>query len=106
MRSQRLQASGVQAFRRFSSGCRSIRTPLAAPHGAAGGPAVQITPRPAAHWMKNPMREADLVRGTQSFADEVSSRFGILPNFFCSAPAAEGLLQDLWKFAKSGYLDC
>jgi PAS domain S-box-containing protein len=51
------------------------------------------------------MREADLVNGNQSFADEVISRFGVLPNFFCSAPAAQGLMPELWKFAKSGYLD-
>ena len=36
----------------------------------------------------------------------MTSRFGVLPNFFCSAPSAEGLVQELWKFAKSGYLDC
>jgi PAS domain S-box-containing protein len=42
----------------------------------------------------------------QSFADEVTSRFGVLPNFFCSAPAAEELVQQLWQFAKAGYLDC
>jgi PAS domain S-box-containing protein len=41
----------------------------------------------------------------QSFHDEVVRRFGVLPNFFCSAPAAEGLVQELWKFAKAGYLD-
>jgi PAS domain S-box-containing protein len=39
------------------------------------------------------------------FIDEVTSRFGVLPNFFCSAPAADGLVQELWKFAKAGYLD-
>ena len=52
------------------------------------------------------MRQAERKRGTQSFADEVTSRFGVFPNFFCSAPSAEGLIQELWKFAKSGYLDC
>jgi PAS domain S-box-containing protein len=52
------------------------------------------------------MRRASLVKGNQSFSDEVISRFGVLPNFFCSAPAAEGLVQELWKFAKSAYLDC
>jgi len=52
------------------------------------------------------MRRASLVKGNQSFSDEVISRFGVLPNFFCSAPAAEGLVEELWKFAKSAYLDC
>ncbi|HEV8332270.1 MAG TPA: HAMP domain-containing sensor histidine kinase [Steroidobacteraceae bacterium] len=32
-------------------------------------------------------------------------RFGILPNFFRSAPAAPELIQQLWGFAKAGYLD-
>jgi hypothetical protein len=52
------------------------------------------------------MRESNLEHGTQSFTDEVRSRLGVLPNFFCSAPSADGLIQELWKFAKSGYLDC
>jgi PAS domain S-box-containing protein len=41
----------------------------------------------------------------QSFVDEVTSRFGVLPNFFCSAPSAESLVEQLWEFAKAGYLD-
>ena len=52
------------------------------------------------------MRGASPVKGNQSFSDEVISRFGVLPNFFCSAPPAEGLVEELWKFAKSAYLDC
>ena len=52
------------------------------------------------------MRGASPVKGNQSLSDEVISRFGVLPNFFCSAPAAEGLVEELWKFAKSAYLDC
>jgi PAS domain S-box-containing protein len=40
-----------------------------------------------------------------SFVDEVTSRFGVLPNFFCSAPSAETLVEKLWEFAKTGYLD-
>jgi hypothetical protein len=36
---------------------------------------------------------------------EVANRFGVLPNFFCSAEAAPGLVEELWKFAKSAYLD-
>ena len=39
------------------------------------------------------------------FELEVASRFGILPNFFRSAQAAPELLQQLWGFAKAGYLD-
>ena len=39
------------------------------------------------------------------FTDEVAGRFGVLPNFFCSAPAAPGLIEELWGFAKSAYLN-
>jgi hypothetical protein len=42
---------------------------------------------------------------TLRFRREVADRFGVLPNFFCSAEAAPGLLEELWKFAKSAYLD-
>jgi signal transduction histidine kinase/ActR/RegA family two-component response regulator len=40
-----------------------------------------------------------------AFEAEVTERFGILPNFFRSASAAPELIQKLWSFAKSGYLD-
>jgi signal transduction histidine kinase/ActR/RegA family two-component response regulator len=43
-------------------------------------------------------------RGT-AFEAEVTERFGILPNFFRSGSAAPELIQKLWYFAKSGYLD-
>ena len=39
------------------------------------------------------------------FEAEVAGRFGILPNFFRSAHAAPELVQQLWGFAKAGYLD-
>ena len=42
---------------------------------------------------------------TLRFRREVADRFGILPNFFCSADAAPGLAEELWKFAKAAYLD-
>jgi signal transduction histidine kinase/CheY-like chemotaxis protein len=42
---------------------------------------------------------------TLRFRREVTDRFGVLPNFFCSADAAPGLTEELWKFAKSAYLD-
>jgi|APAra7269097189_1048546.scaffolds.fasta_scaffold12962_2 hypothetical protein len=41
---------------------------------------------------------------SESFADEVTARLGVLPNFF-RAPTAAGLLDELWAFAKSSYLD-
>ena len=39
------------------------------------------------------------------FSTEVRERFGVLPNFFCTAASAPGLIEKLWGFAKSGYLD-
>jgi PAS domain S-box-containing protein len=44
-------------------------------------------------------------RVSHSFTDEVTFRFGVLPNFFCSAPSAQMLVEQLWGFAKAGYLD-
>jgi PAS domain S-box-containing protein len=52
------------------------------------------------------MRKPEGERAKQSFADEVTARFGVLPNFFCSAPSAEAVVQQMWEFAKAGYLDC
>jgi signal transduction histidine kinase len=40
-----------------------------------------------------------------AFEAAVAGRFGILPNFFRSARAAPELLEQLWGFAKAGYLD-
>ncbi len=48
--------------------------------------------------------ENDLAR-RHEFEAEVATRFGILPNFFRSAEAAPELVQQLWGFAKVGYLD-
>ena len=51
------------------------------------------------------MAEFKRERVRHSFADEVTSRLGVLPNFFCSAPSAEALVEQLWEFAKAGYLE-
>jgi signal transduction histidine kinase len=40
-----------------------------------------------------------------AFEADVARRFGILPNFFRSARAAPELIEQLWGFAKAGYLD-
>src|SRR5580658_8577863 len=40
-----------------------------------------------------------------AFDADVAGRFAILPNFFRSARAAPELLEQLWGFAKAGYLD-
>lgn len=39
------------------------------------------------------------------FQAGVADRFGVLPNFFCTAAAAPGLVDELWSFARSAYLD-
>lgn len=39
------------------------------------------------------------------FEEEVASRFGLVPNFFCTAQSAPGLIEELWLFAKAAYLD-
>ena len=39
------------------------------------------------------------------FHQEVARRFGLVPNFFVSAPDAPEIVEKLWVFAKSGYLD-
>src|SRR6185312_9895839 len=36
---------------------------------------------------------------------EVSRRFGLVPNFFMSTPDAPEIVDKLWEFAKSAYLD-
>jgi len=41
----------------------------------------------------------------QSLRQEVASRFGLVPNFFLSAPDAPEIVERLWDFAKSAYLD-
>jgi hypothetical protein len=46
----------------------------------------------------------DLIRGT-AFEREISCCFGVMPSFFCSASAAPGLIEELWRFAKSAYID-
>src|SRR6476620_8391105 len=40
-----------------------------------------------------------------AFQREVASRFGLVPNFFSSAPDAPEIIERLWAFAKAGYLD-
>jgi two-component sensor histidine kinase len=41
----------------------------------------------------------------EAFEREVASRFGLVPNFFRSAPDAPFVIRELWLFAKSAYLD-
>jgi two-component sensor histidine kinase len=46
-----------------------------------------------------------LATDSTPFRREVEERFGLVPNFFCSAPDAPELVEKLWDFAKSAYLD-
>ena len=39
------------------------------------------------------------------FEADVARRFGVIPNFFCTASSAPGLIEELWTFAKAAYLD-
>ena len=39
------------------------------------------------------------------FQREVADRFGLVPNFFSSAPDAPEIIERLWDFAKAAYLD-
>jgi len=39
------------------------------------------------------------------FEREVAGRFGLVPNFFRSAPDAPFIVHELWRFAKAAYLD-
>jgi signal transduction histidine kinase len=48
--------------------------------------------------------ENDLISNA-AFEADVTGRLGILPNFFRSARAAPELIEQLWGFAKAGYLD-
>jgi two-component sensor histidine kinase len=43
--------------------------------------------------------------GQNEFEREVAARFGLVPNFFRSAPDAPLVVRQLWLFAKSAYLD-
>src|SRR6476661_10548093 len=40
-----------------------------------------------------------------SFHKEVAGRFGLVPNFFMTARDAPEVVEKLWDFAKSAYLD-
>jgi two-component sensor histidine kinase len=58
---------------------------------------VSVTPFPG------PLRPKDASK--EDFEREVAARFGLVPNFFRSAPDAPLVIRELWLFAKSAYLD-
>jgi two-component sensor histidine kinase len=41
----------------------------------------------------------------EAFEREVAARFGLVPNFFRSAPDAPFVVHELWQFARAAYLD-
>jgi hypothetical protein len=43
--------------------------------------------------------------GLSDFEREVAGRFGLVPHFFSSAPDAPEIIEKLWNFAQSAYLD-
>ena len=43
--------------------------------------------------------------GLTAFQREVANRFGLVPNFFASAPDAPEIIEKLWDFTKAAYLD-
>jgi hypothetical protein len=49
--------------------------------------------------------ERDPKRLLGAFHSDVTRRFGLVPNFFMSAPDAPEIVEKLWDFAKSAYLD-
>ena len=55
---------------------------------------------------RDPDRLAAIALGILGpFYRDVSRRFGLVPNFFMSAPDAPEVVEKLWDFAKSAYLD-
>jgi hypothetical protein len=55
---------------------------------------------------RDPERLATIALGTLgAFHRDVTRRFGLVPNFFMSAPDAPEIVEKLWDFATSAYLD-
>ena len=48
---------------------------------------------------------ANRLSGLSDFEQDVSGRFGLVPHFFSSAPDAPEIIEKLWAFAQSAYLD-
>jgi PAS domain S-box-containing protein len=58
-------------------------------------------------WMTTPPDPSNEVKSSSASAlrQEVTDRFGLLPNFFCLTPEAPEITANLWGFARFGYLD-
>jgi signal transduction histidine kinase len=51
------------------------------------------------------MEVKTIVPDNKQFIKDITTRFGVLPNFFITASAVHGMAEELWNFAKSAYLD-
>jgi hypothetical protein len=90
--------------RAYEIACRSL-------HAKGQPPVIQETLarkiiEAAQHGERDPDRLAGIALSSLGpFHREVSRRFGLIPNFFMSAPDAPEIVEKLWEFAKSAYLD-
>jgi len=78
---------------------RTIDAPTLAP-AATDYPVVKARPGDRADMLPD-----DMIVARAAFERKISGCFGVMPSFFCSASAAPGLIEELWAFAKSAYLD-
>lgn len=76
---------------------------------ASGANQTGTEPKPAApvsvERQKSPSHAGASSSPPTAFQREVASRFGLVPNFFASAPDAPEIVERLWGFAVSAYFD-
>jgi hypothetical protein len=88
----------------YDIACRAL-------HPTGRPPVVQVTLakkiiEAARRGERDPDRLAAIALDTLGpFHRDVTRRFGLVPNFFMSAPDAPEILEKLWDFATSAYLD-
>jgi len=104
-RSQGFDAEAAQALiKAYDIACRSL-------HPTGQPPVVQeILARKIIDAAQRGERDPDRLAATAlnslgPFHREVTRRFGLVPNFFMSAPDAPEIVEKLWDFAKSAYLE-
>ena len=104
-RDSAFDAEATQAMgNAYDIACRSLRPKGRLPviQELLAGKIVQAAQRGE----RDPERLAAIALGILGpFHSDVSRRFGLVPNFFMSAPDAPEIVQKLWDFAKSAYLD-
>ncbi len=104
-RDSAFDAEATQAMgNAYDAACRSLR-----PNGRL--PVIQELlatkiVQAAQRGERDPERLAAIALGILgAFHSDVTRRFGLVPNFFMSAPDAPEIVEKLWDFAKSAYLD-